>query len=102
MSRELDGRFLQREHPRLSSIILGPVALLIFYHIISHSLSPSFKACSQKDHNNFLVGFLVFCSYYAVPLMIIIVCYTKLALHVRQSNRLLASHMDPVSIEQSE
>ena len=85
------------ENIHVASIILAPVILVIFYHIISHSLPSSFKACSANGHNNFLVGFLVFRSYYALPLMIISVCYTKLALHVKRSNRLLASHMDPVS-----
>ena len=47
--------------------------------------------CGVNDHRNFLVCFLIFCSYYAIPLLIIIICYTKLAIHVIRSNRLINS-----------
>ena len=75
---------------------IGSLALIIPYHIVSHMVTSNWDNCAVNDHKNFLVCFLVFCSYYAIPLIIIIVCYTKLAMHVIQSNRLIASHMNTV------
>ena len=72
------------------------IALIIPYHLISHSLAPNSRACGVNNHENFLVCFFVFCSYYAIPLMIIIICYSKLAAHVIRSNQLITSHMIPV------
>ena len=74
---------------------LGSLALIFPYHIVLHKVTSNFT-CSGNNHSNFLVCFVIFCSYYALPLFIIIVCYTKLAMHVMQSNRLIASQMKNV------
>ncbi len=72
--------------------MLGSLALIVPYHLITTNI----KTCGVNDHKNFLVCFLIFCSYYAIPLLIIIVCYTKLAMYVIQSNRLIISQMNTV------
>ncbi|CAF0843697.1 unnamed protein product [Adineta ricciae] len=70
--------------------------LIIPYHIISHLLVPNLKSCSVNEHENLVVCFIPFCSYYAIPLLIIIICYTNLALHVIKSSRKMAGHMNTV------
>ncbi|CAF0979606.1 unnamed protein product [Adineta ricciae] len=70
------------------------LALIVPYHIILHVIASNSKTCGPDSYENFLVCFLVFCSYYAIPLVIIIVCYTKLAMHVIQSNQLIANHLN--------
>ncbi|CAF0941958.1 unnamed protein product [Adineta steineri] len=74
------------------------LGLIVPYHITSHVMSSNLKTCGVNDQKNFLVCFLVFCSYYAVPLLIIIVCYTKLAMHVMQSNRTIVNQMNSKNI----
>ncbi len=74
------------------SISLGSLALIIPYHFVTSTL----ELCGISDHHNFVVCFLIFCSYYAIPLLIIIVCYTKLAMHVIQSHRLVLNQMNTV------
>lgn len=54
------------------------------------------KTCDMNDQKNFLICLFVFCSYYATPLMVIIICYTKLAIHVIRSNRTVANRMHKV------
>jgi len=62
-------------------------------------ITTNLKTCGVNDHKNFLLCFLIFCSYYAIPLVIIIVCYTKLAMHVLKSNRCILNQMNSVGID---
>ena len=74
----------------------GSLILIIPYHIISRVLTPGYTACGMNEHENLIVCFFPFCSYYAVPLIVIIVCYTNLAMHVVRTGQKLADHMDTV------
>lgn len=78
----------------LSSI--GSLILIVPYHIISHVLTSDSPVCGMNEHKNLIICFFPFCSYYAIPLIIIIVCYTNLALHVMKSGRQMADHIDAV------
>ncbi|CAF0881255.1 unnamed protein product [Rotaria sp. Silwood1] len=97
---------LQRRTPQTAFIICiiiwaSSLALIIPYHIILHMYTSNSNTCGLNDHENFAVCFLVFCSYYALPLFIIIVCYTKLAMHIIKSNRLIAINMNTKTIPKS-
>ncbi|CAF2109975.1 unnamed protein product [Rotaria magnacalcarata] len=88
---------LQSRTPQTALIVCifiwtGSLALIVPFHIIFHRATSN-VTCGGNNHSNFLVCFAIFSSYYALPLFIIIVCYTKLAMHVMQSNRLTASQM---------
>ena len=74
----------------------GSFTLIIPYHIILRLLTPDYSACGMNEHENLFVCLFPFGSYYAVPLIVIIVCYTKLALHVIKTGRTMAGHMDTV------
>jgi hypothetical protein len=50
----------------------------------------------MNEHENLIVCFFPFGSYYAIPLIVIIVCYTNLALHVVKSGRQMTHHMTTV------
>jgi len=50
----------------------------------------------MNEHKNLIVCFFSFCSYYAIPLIVIIVCYTNLALYVVKAGRQMADHIDTV------
>ncbi len=50
----------------------------------------------MNEHKNLIVCFFPFCSYYALPLIVIIVCYTNLALYVVKAGRQMADHIDTV------
>ena len=78
---------------------LGSFTLIIPYHIISRLLTPGYTACGMNEHENLFICFFPFCSYYAIPLVVIIVCYTNLAMHVIRSGRSMAGHMDTVRDE---
>ncbi|CAF3459139.1 unnamed protein product [Rotaria socialis] len=86
---------LQSRTPQTALIVCiliwaSSLALIVPYHIISHRTTSNLS-CGSNNHSSFLVCFVIFSSYYALPLFIIIVCYTKLAMHVMQSSRLTAS-----------
>ncbi|CAF3789044.1 unnamed protein product [Adineta steineri] len=68
--------------------------LIIPYHIISRVLIPNSTACGMNEHGSLIVCLFPFCSYYAVPLLVIIVCYTNLAMHVIKTGRTMADHMN--------
>ncbi|UJR20905.1 hypothetical protein I4U23_024014 [Adineta vaga] len=74
------------------------LAFIVPYHFVLYIVASNYRTCGGNNHDNFLVCFLVFSSYYAIPLVIIIVCYTKLAMHVIQSNQLIASHLNTKSV----
>ena len=78
------------------SFLTGSFTLIIPYHIILRLLTNDYTACGMNEHENLFVCLFPFCSYYAVPLIVIIVCYTKLALHVIRAGRTMAGHMDTV------
>lgn len=76
---------------------LGSLILIIPYHIVSRILAPgNHTACGIGEHQNFIVCLIPFCSYYAIPLIVIIVCYTNLAMHVVKTGRQMADHMNAV------
>ncbi|UJR28626.1 hypothetical protein I4U23_009859 [Adineta vaga] len=75
--------------------------MIIPYHIISRVLVPNRTACGMNEHENLIVCFVPFCSYYAIPLLVIIICYTKLALYVIKTGRKMAGHMDTKSFHQT-
>jgi hypothetical protein len=77
-------------------ILVGSLILIVPYHIISRVLTPGHTACGMNEHENIIVCFFPFCSYYAIPLIIIIVCYTNLAMHVVKTGRQMADHMNTV------
>jgi hypothetical protein len=70
--------------------------MIIPYHIISRVLVSGYNACGMTEHGSLIVCFFTFCSYYAIPLLVIIVCYTNLAMYVVKTGRKMANHMDPV------
>ena len=75
---------------------VGSLILIVPYHIVSHALTSGSGICGMNAHENFIICFSRFCSYYAIPLIIIIVCYTNLALHVVKSGRQMVDHIEAV------
>jgi hypothetical protein len=75
---------------------LGSLTLILPYHVISRVLIPGYTACGMNEHENIIVCLFPFCSYYAIPLVVIIVCYTNLAMHVVRAGRTMADHMSTV------
>ncbi|CAF1288909.1 unnamed protein product [Rotaria sordida] len=97
---------LQHRSPQTAFIVCiliwtSSLVLIIPYHIVSRMFTSNSNTCGLNDHKSFTICFLVFCSYYALPLFIIIVCYTKLAMHVIRSNRLIAIRMNTKTISKS-
>ena len=76
----------------------GSLTVIIPYHIITRWLTPGYTACGMNDHENLFVCFFPFCTYYAIPLVVITVCYTKLALYVIRTGRTMADHMNTVCV----
>jgi hypothetical protein len=70
--------------------------LIIPYYIIARVLTPGYTGCDMSDRGNLIVCFFPFCSYYALPLLVIIICYTNLAMYVIRTGRTMAEHMDTV------
>ncbi|CAM4865628.1 unnamed protein product [Rotaria socialis] len=75
--------------------------LIIPYHTVSRVLTPDYNDCGLNEHQNLVVCFFPFCSYYAIPLLVIIVCYTNLALHVIRTSRKMAGHVNTKSFHQT-
>ena len=76
----------------------GSLTVIIPYHIITRRLTPGYTACGMNDHANPFVCFFPFCTYYAIPLAVITVCYTKLALYVMRTGRTMADHLNTVRV----
>lgn len=70
--------------------------LIIPYHLISRIVTPDYTVCGMNEHGNIIVCLFPFCSYYAILLIIIIVCYTNLALYVTRTGQQMADYMDKV------
>lgn len=79
---------------QIARSLSGSFILIIPYHITSRLLNPNYTTCGVNEHENMFVCLFPFCSYYAVPLIVIIVCYSKLALHVIRTSRTMAGHME--------
>ncbi|CAF0733839.1 unnamed protein product [Rotaria sordida] len=75
--------------------------LIIPYHVVSRVLTSASIACGMAEHENLIVCLFPFCSYYAIPLIVIIVCYTNLALHVIRTSRKMADIVNTKSFHQT-
>jgi hypothetical protein len=75
---------------------IGSLILIIPYYIVSRVLKSDFSACGMNENQKLIICFFPFCSYYAIPLIVIIVCYTNLALHVIRTGRQMADRMNTV------
>ncbi|CAF1162280.1 unnamed protein product [Rotaria sp. Silwood1] len=75
--------------------------LIIPYHVISRLLTSANTTCGMNEHENLIVCLFPFCSYYAIPLVVIIVCYTNLALHVIRTSRKMVGYMNTKSFNQT-
>ncbi|CAF4436838.1 unnamed protein product [Rotaria sp. Silwood2] len=75
--------------------------LIIPYHVVSRLLTQAHTACGMNEHENLIVCLFPFCSYYAVPLVVIIVCYTNLALHVIRASRKMTGYANTKSFNQT-
>lgn len=76
-------------------IWISSFILIIPYYIFRANR----HTCDLNDDRNFLICSLIFSIYYAIPLLVIIICYTKLAKHVIESNRLLIKQIVTVKRE---